>query len=125
MARPFLLRRQKAAYEAQRAREAADEQVVEDFEYLKSLDAAAAVPLSAATNWRAALRQAASESQRQQPLTYLPLVYEDYLMRQQLGIAHPLAAELHHRRDTRLYEDQREDLLDGRELLGEPRNFDF
>lgn len=119
-----LLRRQQAAFETQRAREAADEQVMEDFEYLKSLDAADALPLAAAPNWRAALRQAASESQRQQLLQCLPLVYEDYLLRQQLGIAHPLAAEPH-RRDVRYHQGQREDLLDGRELLGEPRNFDF
>jgi hypothetical protein len=119
-----LLRRQKAAYEAQQAREAADEQVDEDFAYLKALDAADEVPLAPATNWRAALRQAVAESQRRQLLECLPLEYDDYLMRQQLGIAHPQAAEPH-RRDPRLYQGQREDLLDGRELLGEPRTFDF
>ena len=119
-----LLRRQKAAYEAQQAREAADEQVDEDFAYLKALDAADTVPLAAAANWRAALRQAVAESQRRQLLECLPLEYDDYLMRQQLGIAHPQAAEPH-RRDPRLYQGRREDLLDGRELLGEPRTFDF
>jgi hypothetical protein len=119
-----LLRRQKAAYDAQQAREAADEQVEEDIAYLKAFDAADDVPLAAAPNWRAALRQAVAESQRQQLLAHLPLVYDDYLMRQQLHIAHPQAPEPH-RRDPRLYQGQREDLLDGRELLGEPRNFDF
>ena len=119
-----LLRRQRAAYEELTAREEGDKQVEEDFAYLKSLDLADAVPLGAAPNWRAALRQAVVESQRQQLLAHLPLAYEDYLLHRQLGIAHPTAKE-DRDRDVRSYQGWREELLDGRELLGEPRDFAF
>ncbi|MDO7877264.1 hypothetical protein Q5H93_21140 [Hymenobacter sp. ASUV-10] len=121
---PAQLRREKAAYALVKDREAEDKQVVEDFEYLKSLEAADTVPLKEAANWRAALRQAVVESQRQQLLAHLPLVYDEYLLREQLGIAHPEATEGRYR-DTNNPLRWRNEILDGRELLGEPRNFDF
>ncbi len=117
------LRRQQAAYLRQQAREAADEQVEADFAYLKALDPAETVALPAAANWRTALRQAVAETQRQQLLAHLPQVYEAYLLRQAQGISHP-EAEGPHWRSTD-HHDQRENLLDGRVLLGQPRNFDF
>ncbi len=118
------LRRQKAAYQAQQARAAADAQAEEDFAYLKALDADQTVPLDAAPDWRTALRRAVGESQRHQLLVHLPQVYEEYQLRESLGIVHPEAQEPFHR-SAELYAGMREDLLDGRELLGEPRNFDF
>lgn len=117
------LRRQHAAYLRQQALDAADEQVEADFAYLKSLDPGEAVPLEAAADWRAALRRAVVETQRQQLLAYLPQVYDAYLLRQEQGIRHPLAEEPQWRDTSHHY--QREMLLDGRALLGEPRNFDF
>ena len=117
------LRRQQAAYLRQQAREAADAQVEADFDYLKSLDPAETVPLAAAADWRAALRQAVAETKRQQLLAHLPQVYEAYLLRQEQGISHPEAEEPQWRNDSGKY--MRESLLDGRELLGEPRDFNF
>ncbi|WP_210516702.1 hypothetical protein [Hymenobacter terricola] len=117
------LRRQQAAYAAQKDREAADEQVEADFAYLKALDPGETVPLAPAADWRAALRQAVVETQRHQLLAHLPQVYEAYRMRQDLNISHPEAEEPTWRSD--LGHCMRESLLDGRELLGEPRTFDF
>lgn len=116
------LRRQKAAYDAQQAREADDVQVEADFAYLKALDSEEIVPIEAAPDWRAALRRAVVETRRQQLLAHLPQVYEDYLMRQEQGIAHPEAEEPHYR-DANPH--MREALLEGRAFLGEPRDFNF
>jgi len=117
------LRRQRAAYLAEQAREAADEQVEADFAYLKALGPDEAAPLEAAPDWRTALRRAVVETRRQQLLAHLPPVYEAYLLRQAQGISHPDAEEPAWR--STLPPHQRESLLDGRELLGEPRTFDF
>ena len=117
------LRRQHAAYLMQQAQEAADEQVEADFDYLKALGPDLAVPLAAAPDWRAALRQAVVETRRQQLLHHLPQVFEAYRLREAQGISHPEAEEPD-RRSTR-YHHERESILDGRELLGEPRDFNF
>ena len=116
------LRRQKAAYDTQQAREADDEQVEADFAYLKALDPEEIVPIETAPNWRAALRRAVVETRRQQLLAHLPQVYEDYLLRQQQGIIHPEAEEPNYRDPS---PHMREALLEGREFLGEPRDFNF
>ena len=81
------------------------------------------MPLEAAPDWRAALRQAVVETRRQQLLAHLPQVFEDYQLRQAQGISHPEAKEPQWRNGTGKY--IREYLLDGRELLGEPRDFNF
>jgi len=117
------LRRQRAAYLAEQAREASDEQVEADFAYLKALDPDETVPLEAAADWRAALRQAVVETRRHQLLAHLPQVYEAYLLREAQGISHPEAEEPEWR-DT-FSRGMRDCLLDGRELLGQPRDFDF
>ena len=117
------LRRQHAAYLLLQAQEAADEQVEADFAYLKALGPDAAVPLEAAPDWRAALRQAVVETRRQQLLAHLPQVFEDYQLRQAQGISHPEAEEPQYR--STYHRHLREILLDGRELLGQPRDFNF
>ena len=117
------LRRQQAAYLLEQAREADDEQVEADFAYLKALGPDEAVPLEAASDWRMALRQAVLKTRRHQLLAHLPQVYEAYLLRQAQGISHPEAKEPQWRNGTGKY--IREYLLDGRELLGEPRDFNF
>ncbi|GAA4040841.1 hypothetical protein GCM10022409_28540 [Hymenobacter glaciei] len=120
---PPKLRRQRAAYLAEQAREAADEQVEADFAYLKTLGPDEIVPLEAAADWRAALRQAVVETRRHQLLAHLPQVYEAYLLREAQGISHPEADGPQWR--STYAKGMRESLLDGRELLGQPRNFDF
>ena len=117
------LRRQHAAYLLQQAQEAADAQVEADFDYLKALGPDAAVPLEAAADWRAALRQAVVETRRQQLLAHLPQVFEAYQLREAQGISHPEAEEPPFR-DT-FHCHMRTILLDGRELLGQPRDFNF
>lgn len=117
------LRRQRAAYLAEQAHEAADEQVEADFAYLKALSPDEAVPVEATADWRVALRRAVVETRRYQLLAHLPQVYEAYLLREAQGISHPEAEEP-------LWRDtyncgMSECLLDGRELLGQPRDFDF
>ena len=72
---------------------------------------------------RTALRRAVVETRRHYLLTHLPQVYEAYQMRQEQGISHPEANEPVWR--STLPRHMRESLLDGRELLGQPRNFDF
>jgi hypothetical protein len=117
------LRRQHAAYLAHQAQQAADEQVEADFAYLKTLAPGEAVPLEAAPDWRTALRRAVVETRRQQLLVYLPQVFEAYQLREQQGISHPQAEEPQWR--STLGKHLRESLLEGRELLGEPRDFNF
>ena len=117
------LRRQRAAYLAEQAREAADEQVEADFAYLKALGPDDAMPLEAAPDWRAALRRAVVETRRHHLLVHLPEVYEAYRLREAQGISHPEAEEPEWR--STIHRHLRESLLDGRELLGQPRDFNF
>ncbi|WP_310391947.1 hypothetical protein [Hymenobacter sp.] len=117
------LRRQQAAYLTQQAHEDADEQVENDFAYLKACGPDEAVAIEPAADWRAALRRAVVETRRHQLLAHLPQVYEAYQLRQEQGISHPQAEEPEWR--STQGRDQRKCLLDGRELLGEPRTFDF
>ena len=117
------LRRQRAAYLAEQARAAADEQAEADFAYLKALGPDEALPLEAAPDWRAALRRAVVETRRHQLLAHLPQVYEAYLLREAQGISHPEADEAEWR--SRFSHGMRECLLDGRALLGQPRDFNF
>lgn len=118
------LRRQHAAYLTQQAQEAADAQVEADFDYLKALGPDAAVSLEAAPDWRTALRRAVVETRRQLLLTHLPQVFEAYQLRQAQGISHPQAREPQWR-DKSWGQHMRESLLDGRALLGQPRDFNF
>lgn len=118
------LRRQQAAHNLEQARAAADEQVEEDFDYLKALSPEDSVPVEATADWRTALRRAVQESQRSQLLAHLPQVFDEYQMRQGLGITHPKVPGPNYRMKEQSL-GRREELLDGREALGEPRTFDF
>lgn len=117
------LRRLRAAFLAEQARTAADEQVEEDFTFLKGCDPADVVPVAPAADWRSALRHTVVATQRQLLLRQLPRVFEEYQFRQAQGISHPDATEPEWRNP--LGRHMRELLLRGRELLGEPRTFDF
>ena len=121
---PPKLQRFRAAYQEAEAREEANRQVEEDFAYLKVFGPDEIVPIEPASDWRVALRRTVQESQRQHLLAYLPEVYEEYLMRLEMGISHPEAnePEFRHGLHRNWGPDQ---ILNGREALGEPRNFDF
>ncbi|HLK97712.1 MAG TPA: hypothetical protein VK364_08090, partial [Hymenobacter sp.] len=80
------------------------------------------VSIEAGPNWRQALLKAVSEFKRRKLLEHLPAAYEAYLMREQVGIAHP---RVHDKRNSRIHEALKKQVLDGRKLLGEPENFDF
>jgi len=62
------------------------------------------------------------EAKRRKLLEHLPPAYEAYVMREQVGIAHP---QVHDKRTSRIHEALKKQVLDGRKLLGEPENFDF
>lgn len=89
------------------------------------------VPIDApAPDWRVALRQAAQEMRRRQLLAALPLEYEDYCQRLNLGLqpaAPPYEGVGNPTDDWRLnhIQHRREEVLRGRVLNGEPADFDF
>ena len=79
-------------------------------------------PMRAHPDWREALRLTAGSAKRDRVLAVLPEVYEAYLLREAAGIQHPAEEE-----DEAYWvaDTMNEHLLDGRALLGEPRDFDF
>lgn len=93
-------------------------------------DSLLVVPIEAdAPDWRPALCRAELLLRRQQLARALPHAYDDYCQRQALGLAqHP--SPLVHTWDDETAEPwhidyTREQVLHGRELAGEPRNFDY
>lgn len=80
------------------------------------------VPIEAGPDWQQALLKTVSEFKRRKLLEHLPQAYEAYLMREQIGIAHPQVRDKIH---SRIHEALKKQVLDGRKLLGEPENFDF
>ncbi|WP_345054982.1 hypothetical protein [Hymenobacter glaciei] len=93
-------------------------------------DSPLVVPIEAdAPDWRPALRQAELLLRRQQLARALPHAYDDYCQRQALGLAQN-PSPLEHTWDDETTEPwninyAREQVLHGRELAGEPRDFDY
>ena len=113
--------RQRTAYEtAHPPGTWEDEALDEELDFLKDLDEP--VPIEAGPDWRLAVRQASYAYRKQKLLANLPLAYEAYCQRREWGIAQPPVDddESHNVADW-LYDA----LLKGRELLGEPRDFNF
>jgi len=100
--------------------EFADELAEMAFKELRELSEE--IPIKSSSDWREALIDAWEDYRRKQILKLLPLVYEDYLQKQELGISYQ--AE-----DTKEVvsemEEWRNAIIKGRELLLEPPDFNF
>ena len=115
------LNRQRDAYEtANPPDEWEDEELDRMLDFLKELRLP--VPIEAGADWRVAVREAAYNYRKQQLLQNLPTAFEAYCQRREWGIAQPSLSEQEY---TEYANFQEKCILDGRELLGEPRNFDF
>lgn len=84
------------------------------------------VPIEYDDDWMTGLSKAAQRYRRKQVHKALHQAFEEYKNRERLGIGHP--EDQGDRNDNfykRLRDIQRNDILEGRELLGEPRDFNF
>ena len=121
-----LQRAQKDGIEARDSREA--EEAL--FAISNLLDSNLIVPIEEpAADWRPALRRAELLLRRQQLLRALPLAYEEYCQRQELGLtqtAPALGSSFDDEtEEPALCQRVREQVLRGRELAGEPQDFDY
>jgi hypothetical protein len=117
---PTQLRRQRDAYvEANPIAKYEDEELERVLEALNALNEP--VPMEAHADWRQAILQGYYSFRLRKLQTMLPVVYQAYCQRQEWGISYPNEEY----NDYGLANALREGLLKGRELLGEPRNFDF
>ena len=81
------------------------------------------IAIEANADWQLAIIKAAADYRRRRLLEALPVVYEQYQTREELGIAHPALSDYESKfRASTLHKKW---ILKGRKLLGEPRNFDF
>ncbi len=120
---PGRFNRQLAAHLSEDERRAAEDgdSVEEAIELLRSLDDTP-YPMRAHPDWREALRLTAGDARRDQVLAALPDVYEAYQLRQTARIQHPAEDGGHGRWFADLMNEQ---ILNGRALLNEPRDFNF
>jgi hypothetical protein len=85
------------------------------------------VPVEAYYDWKQGLARALYTYETQQVAAAMKLVFEDYKMRLEMGI--PLENTEPYAGHIKQWEKNmnigRETILQGRELLGEPKNFDF
>lgn len=81
------------------------------------------VPISAGNNWIDALYETAVGHRQEKIKEILPAVYEEYQMKKSTGIQ-ITQPDNSHRKDF-LENWYKTAILDGRELCGEPRNFDY
>ncbi len=100
--------------------EFADELAEMAFKELRDLNEE--IPIKASSDWREALIDTWEEYRRKQIIKLLPLVYEDYLQKQELGISY----EPENTKEIVLeMEEWRTAITKGRELLLEPPDFNF
>ncbi len=81
------------------------------------------IPISANENWIDALYETAIGHRQEKVREILPAVYEEYLMKKMSGII--FDPEKIHYENKILEKWHKTAILDGRELCGEPRNFDY
>ena len=98
----------------------ADELAELAFKELKELSEV--IPISASTDWRDALIEAWEDYRAKQILKLLPLVYEDYLQKQELGISYENEESLEINEEL---EEWKTAIVKGRELSGEANDFNF
>ncbi len=96
--------------------------VQEAFELL--LEVREPVRIEAHANWREAIQLTAARYQREQTIAALDVVYDDYKMREQFGLAHTPYSEYPASSRAQLLVE-RLDILKGRILCGEPPTFDY
>jgi hypothetical protein len=82
------------------------------------------VKIEANDHWRDAVLQAAFSLERQELVAAIDGAYARYLFNRQLGIA-PAPKDISRNDWGYLPEQYRQEILDGREFLGEPRDFNF
>ncbi len=82
------------------------------------------IPVSAQSDWRLAVIEAWDNYNKKQIQTDLQYAYSDYCNRLANGVAY-LKDEKETMHMAELAENVKNQILDGRELNGEPRNFDF
>ncbi len=87
-------------------------------------NAQGAVKIEANADWRQAILRAAFQYERGELVAAIDGAYARYLFNRQLGIA-PAPNELSRNQWRYLPEQYRQEILDGREALGEPRDFNF
>ncbi len=98
----------------------ADELAEMAFKELKELSEV--IPISASSDWRDALIEAWEDYRSKQILRLLPLVYEDYLQKQELGISYETEDSTEVNEEL---EEWKEAIIKGRELSGETGDFNF
>lgn len=81
------------------------------------------VPVSSMDHWADALIESAVAHRQEQMQEMLPSIYQEYLMKISNGI--PFTMPDKKARSDFYYNWFRTNILDGRELSGEPRNFDY
>ena len=94
------------------------------FELLLEVRDTTPIPIEAHADWREALKLTAARYEREQTLAALDIVYDDYRMREQLGLAHAPYNEYPESNRIQLLIG-RLDVLKGRILCGEPPEFDY
>ena len=86
------------------------------------------VPLTKCKQWRGAIKFCAEEYKRKKVLEFLDEVYQEYLLLEETGIYKGRSKEQlleAFEKDDYMHMNDREQILRGRKLLGEPENFDF
>jgi hypothetical protein len=96
-----------------------DEQLHDSLELLARADRL--VPIQGWYDWKEALHRAADSYSRARILEALPEAYEQYRLHIDLG----LGFEMQHDRSYGWNDGYRNAILDGREMNGEPRDFNF
>ena len=100
--------------------EFADELAEIAFKELRELNEE--IPIKSSPDWREALIDAWENYRRKQITKLLPLVYEDYLQKQELGISYQSEDS---KEITLEMEEWRTAIIKGRELSLEPPDFNF
>jgi len=80
------------------------------------------VPIEAHTDWRRAVVEAKNRYENRSVAEVMPLVYEEYLLRADLGIAHQPEKD---QRQFDIVKCMKAPVLQGRKLCGEPEDFNF
>jgi hypothetical protein len=81
------------------------------------------IPIAANADWRKALMKIANEDKRKKTAEALYVVYEEYMECLKNNVPFPQPEEGY--ADNGAYKKMKEMVLQGRELLGEPRDFNF
>jgi hypothetical protein len=80
------------------------------------------IPVHASSNWKMAIIDAWEDYKRKQVIKLIPLVYENYLQKQELGISYETEVNAGLKEET---EEWKYAILKGRELASEPPDFNF